>query len=122
LENRKDRRFPEKNAVLLNASSLDPQSLNLGEINAFTHDISLSGARILCKQDFPVGRIVRIVIDLKRSHQSVRVDGKVIWSRKSKRGKNFEIGVEFLHTMSETILSLIRHLYGKEVGIPSSVS
>lgn len=121
LENRKDKRFGERNPVLIREASLAPAIAAAG-INAFTHDISVSGARISSRVDYPVGCVIRIDIDLRRTHQSLSMDGEVIWSRKSKNGKRFDLGVEFEHSIPGTILSLIRHFYGKEVGIPSSVS
>ena len=122
LENRKDKRFGERNPVLIRDASPAPGiTANVG-INAFTHDISVSGARISSRVDYPVGCIIRIDIDLRRTRQSLRVDGEVIWSRKSENGKRFDLGVEFEHSIPDTILSLIKHFYGKEVGIPSSVS
>jgi len=122
LENRKDKRFGERNAVLIRDACLSPRTAASGGFNAFTHDLSVSGARISSLVDYPVGSVIRIDIDLTRTHQSLRVDGEVVWSRKSKDGKRFEIGVEFEHRLPDTILSLIKHFYGKEVGIPSSVS
>jgi len=122
LENRKDKRFGERNPVLIKDAGPAPGIAANGGINAFTHDLSVSGARISSRVDYPVGSVIRIDIDLTRTHQSLRVDGEVVWSRKSKDGKRFEIGVEFEHRLPDTILSLIKHFYGKEVGIPSSVS
>lgn len=122
LENRKDKRFGERNTVLIRDAGPVPGIPANGGINAFTRDISVSGARISSRVDYPVGCIIRIDIDLRRTHQSLRVDGEVIWTRKSKNGSRFEIGVEFEHRIPDTILSLIKHFYGKEVGIPSSVS
>jgi len=122
LENRKDKRFGERNAVLIRDACLSPRTAASGGFNAFTHDLSVSGARISSLVDYPVGSVIRIDIDLRRTHQSLRVDGEVVWTRKSKNGKRFEIGVEFEHRLPDTILSLIKHFYGKEVGIPSSVS
>jgi PilZ domain len=122
LENRKDKRFGERNPVLIKDACLSPGTAASGGFNAFTHDLSVSGARISSRVDYPVGSVIRIDIDLRRTRQSLRVDGEVVWTRKSKNGKRFEIGVEFEHKLPDTILSLIKHFYGKEVGIPSSVS
>lgn len=122
MENRKDKRFGERNDVLIRYMYQAPGTAANGGINAYTKDISVSGARICSKLNFPVGYDIQIVIDLKRTQQSLKVDGEVIWTRKSRNGKNFEIGVQFLHSMPDTILSLIKHFYGKQVGIPTSVS
>jgi Tfp pilus assembly protein PilZ len=122
MEHRKDKRFSEQNLVRLKSRAQASGPADNAGIAAYTQDLSLSGAHICCKKDFPVGHIVRIAIDLERTHQSVKVDGQVIWTRKSDDGENFDMGVVFLHSISETILSLIRHFYAKQARIPSSVS
>jgi hypothetical protein len=122
MENRKDKRFGEQNNVLVKDNYLALGTGTNGGINAYTHDISVTGARIRTKLGFPVGYIIRIAIDLKRTQRSLRVDAEVIWTRKSKKGKHFDIGVQFLHSVPDTIILLIAHFYGKQAGIPSSVS
>lgn len=122
LETRKDKRFEEQNNVLIRDSFLSPAPAIGFVINAHTHDLSMSGARICSQQDFPVGYIVRIVIDLKRTRQSLNIEGEVMWVRECKGGKHFDLGVHFIHNIPDTILALIKHLYAKDVAIPSSVS
>jgi hypothetical protein len=123
MENRKDKRFVERNTVLIKSTSDGHEALFGQGVNAHTHDISLSGARICTPHYFPVGSVVRIVIDLERTHQSIKVDGEVKWTRKSEEDDDlFECGVEFLHSISHTLLSLIKHLYSERNGIPSSIS
>ncbi len=122
MEHRKDKRFVEENNVVIKGALEPREAAGNRGINACTRDLSLSGARISSQQDFPVGSVIRIVIDLERTHQSLKIDGEVKWTRKSEDGERFEIGVEFLHSISQTLLSLIRHLYSEREGIPSSVS
>jgi hypothetical protein len=122
LESRKDKRFEEQNNVLIRDPNLSAGPSAKAVINAHTHDLSVSGARICSRQKFPVGHIVRIVIDLKRTRQSLGVEGEVIWARECKGGKHVDLGVRFIHSIPDTVLALIKHLYGKDVGIPSSVS
>ena len=122
MENRKDKRFREQNDVLIKDMGEPAETAAGSRINAYTHDISVSGARICSKRDFPVGYVLRIVIDLENTDEPFCVDGEVIWIRKNKNNRDFDIGVEFLHNISDTILSLIKHFYGKKVGIPSAVS
>jgi len=122
MDNRKDKRFGERNPVLIREAGQAPGITAHGGINAFTHDISVSGARISSRVDYPVGCVIRIDIDLRRTRQTLRLDGEVVWTRKSENGHRFDLGVEFEHRIPDTILSLIKHFYGKGVGIPSSVS
>ncbi len=124
MDNRKDKRFLERNTVFIKSTSEGHEPVYGNGINAHTHDISLSGARICSSQYFPIGSIVRIVIELERTHQSIKVDGEIKWTKKSEEdGDLFESGVEFLHSISQTLLSLIKHLYAeKNGGIPTAVS
>ncbi|MGZ5424707.1 MAG: PilZ domain-containing protein [Candidatus Aminicenantales bacterium] len=122
MENRKDKRFLERDSTRIKDMCLDQETSGKRGVNAYTHDLSVSGARISSTLDFPVGYVLRIVIDLGGADPSLEVDGEVVWTRKNEDGKRFDIGVEFLHNLSDTILLLINHFYGKEVGIPSLVS
>jgi len=124
MDNRKDKRFLERNAVFVKTTSDGTEAFFGHGINAHTHDISLSGARICTPHYFPVGSVVRIVIDLERTRQSIKVDGEIKWTKKSEEDDDlFESGIEFLHNISQTLLSLIKHLYAeKNGGIPTSVS
>ncbi len=122
VENRKDKRFAEQDKVLIKAMGQDRETAVAAAINAYTHDISLTGARIHTRLVFPVGYIVRIVIDLKRTPHPLSIEGEVVWTRKDEDGKHHDIGVRFLHTIPDTILLLISNFYGKRTGIPSSIS
>jgi hypothetical protein len=124
MDKRKDKRFLERNTIFIKSTSEGHEPVYGIGVNAYTHDISLSGARICSSQYFPIGSVVRIVIELERTHQSIKVDGEIKWSKKSEEEDDlFESGVEFLHSISQTLLSLIKHLYAeKNGGIPTAVS
>lgn len=124
MDNRKDKRFLEQNAAFIKSTSEGLEPVYGHGIIAHTHDLSLSGARICSPQYFPVGSVVRLVIELERTHQSIKVDGEIKWSRKSEEEADLhESGVEFLHSISQTLLSLIKHLYAdRNGGIPTSIS
>jgi hypothetical protein len=125
MDHRKDKRFAERNTVFIKTTSEGGEAHFGNGINAHTHDISLSGARIRTPHYFPVGSVVRIVIDLERTHLSIKVDGEIKWTKKSEEDDDlFESGVEFLHSISQTLLSLIKHLYAEKNGggIPANVS
>ena len=122
MENRKDKRFLERDNMRIKDAGQATKTSPKRGINAHTHDISVTGARISSSQDFPVGYVIRIVIDFGGADPALEVDGEVVWTRKSEDGTRFDIGVEFLHNLSDTILLLIKHFYGKDVGIPSLVS
>jgi hypothetical protein len=125
MDNRKDKRFMERNTVFIKSTCKDGEALYGHGINAHTHNLSLSGARICTPYYFPVGSIVRIFIDLERTHQSIKLDGEIKWTKKSEENEDlFESGVEFLHSISQTLMSLIKHLYAERKGgrTPTSAS
>ncbi len=123
MEHRKEKRIQERNAVFIKSAEELNETNNHGVgITAYTYDLSLGGARLAAPKYFPVGTVMRIVIELERTGQSVQVDGEVKWARPSSEDGVFEMGVEFLHNISQTILSLIRHLYSVGNGITTSVS
>jgi PilZ domain len=122
MNNRKEKRFGERHDILIKDPDLGWNPGAPIKINAHTSDISVSGARLTCKTDFPVGRVLHIVLHFNRTDQILCVDGEVKWTRKDGKGKCYEIGVEFLHTIPDTVVSLIGHFYGKDVGLPTAVA
>ena len=122
MEHRKEKRIPEKNPVYIKSAEESRGDNHGVGIMAYTYDISLGGARLFCAKPFAVGTVLRIVLELKRTNQVVQVDGEVKWSMPREEDGLFEMGVEFLHNISLTILSLLRHLYGMGNGVSTSVS
>jgi hypothetical protein len=121
MKNRKEKRFAELHRVLVKDRWAQRNPAYRGT-NAQTFDLSVSGARICSEQEFPAGYVVRIAIDLEKAGDPLEVDGAVVWTRKSEAGPGCEMGVEFLHNIPTTVVSLIKHFYGKKVGVPSLVS
>ena len=119
---RKEKRIEERNTVVIRsaADGKGPFS-NLG-VNAYTYDLSLGGTRLFTEKPFPEGTVIRIVIELAKTCQTIQVDGEVKWMKKSEADGLYEVGVEFLHDISQTILTLIRHLYGAASEIPTCVT
>jgi c-di-GMP-binding flagellar brake protein YcgR len=123
MEKRREKRFLEKNEVLIKSAINGKETTGSVGANAYTFDLSLAGARIRSEQFFDIGTIIRININLERTGQSIKVDGEVKWFRKNEEDEIYELGVEFLHSISQTLLSLIRHLYSdRAAGIPSMVT
>ena len=121
MEKRREKRIAEENRVVIEYRSDDPKSDKMEDSYALTKDVSIGGARIVTDRLIPVGTTIRIKLTLSRSRQIVTLDGEVKWVEVLSEDELFEVGVEFLHEVSKTVLSLITHLYGNEHGIPSSV-
>jgi Tfp pilus assembly protein PilZ len=119
---RKEKRIEERNTVVIrSAGSANGLHANLSA-NAYTYDLSLGGTRLFTDRPFAVGTTIRILIELAKTCQTIQVDGEVKWMRRNEAEGVYEIGVEFLHHISQTILTLIRHLYGAGSEIPSNVT
>ena len=121
-EKRREKRLRDENKAVVHSVREGKDLVGGIDINALTCDISPGGAKILTHKFYPFDSHIRIQIDLSNSGQMLEVDGKVKWIKKMDDEELFEIGVEFLHSISQTILALLEHLYGNNVKIPSSVS
>ena len=118
-ERRKRNRFSEQNGVLIRTSVDKYQGAGIA---AHTYDLSTGGARIVTSKSYTVGTIIRVRLDLAGTDQFVNLDGEVKWVKSRPNEDIYEIGVEFQRLTSQAVLSLIRHLYGRQNGIPSMVA
>ena len=119
LERRKRHRFIERNEVLIRTAIDKYQGPGIA---AHTFDLSTGGARIVTSKSYVEGTSIRIRLNLNGTDQVVNLDGIVRWLRPQADGELFEIGVEFERLTSQAVLALIRHLYGRNEGIPSTVA
>jgi len=120
IEKRKSKRIKEENRLLIEASSPAAPDRSLA-INAFTKDISLTGARIWTDLPFPLASKLNLTLYLSRSRQVIRMRATVKWGKECHNGL-YEIGVRFQPGIPDTLMALITHFYGREEGIPSEVS
>jgi c-di-GMP-binding flagellar brake protein YcgR len=118
-ERRKRNRFVERNEVLLRTVVDKYQGAGIA---AHTYDLSTGGARIVTSKSYPVGTFIRVRLNLSGTDQSINLDGEVKWLRQKEDEGLYEIGVEFQRLTSQAVLALIRHLYGRHEGIPSTVA
>ena len=119
LERRRRKRFVERNDVFIRPFFRNGDGL---KTEGCTYDLSTGGARILTREPFEVGTLLRIRIHLAGTPRAVLLDGEVKWRRRNEGSGLFEQGIEFLHLTSPKVLALIRHLYGHEEGATSSVA
>lgn len=119
-ERRREKRKIEEDLVIIEYFP-DNGSATTKKHGAMTQDLSIGGARMLTDKFFPVGTPFQITLTLRKTKQQVRVRGKVKWVKEDPESELFEIGVEFLHNISKTVLSLISHLYGQAQDVESVV-
>jgi hypothetical protein len=111
-EKRKEQRKKEENKVLLELFAEEESSRKHIAVNALTHDISLSGARLVCDSSFPIGTPMKIRITLSKTHKIVNLEGQVRWVRDVQDGELFEMGVQFIHSLPNKVMVLLQHLFG----------
>ncbi len=119
IERRRRHRFAERNEVLIRTSADKYQGAGIA---AHTFDLSTGGARIVTAKCYAVGSALRIRLNLAGTDQFVNLEGDVRWCRPAKDEGLFEIGLEFQRLTSQAVLTLLRHLYGRNEGIPTTVS
>jgi c-di-GMP-binding flagellar brake protein YcgR len=119
MQRRKDRRFKQwnKTKIRLMADGQDPAIA--AEIEAFTYDLSLGGARVHSQERFETGSLLRLRIELVRTRDVISVEGRVRWLRPNEAEGIYEIGVEFLHVTPQALMGLMKNLHDGRV-VPSS--
>jgi Tfp pilus assembly protein PilZ len=118
-ERRKRNRFVERNDVLIRTAADKYQGAGIA---AHTYDLSTGGARVITSKSYPLGSVIRIRLNLAGTDQFVNLDGEVKWIRPRDSQDLYEIGIEFQRLTSQAVLTLIRHLYGRHDGIPTTVA
>jgi hypothetical protein len=110
-QKRKDRRFKQWNKTQIWALTEPRNSNGHPAVEAFTYDISIGGARVHSMESFEVGSLLRLQVELARTHETLRVEGVVKWRRREESANVFEMGIEFQHTSMLTVLSLMKNLH-----------
>lgn len=110
-QRRRDRRVKQWNKAQLKVLGGDPGTTGLAASEAYTYDLSLGGARVHSPANLRVGTRVSLRIELVRSRETVTIDGQVKWTRPSEAENVYEMGIEFDHSSSATIMSLMRNLH-----------
>jgi len=112
MQNRKDNRIKQWNKAVIKPLPKGQDSLLANEVNAVTCDLSLGGARIHTTELFELGTVLRLNIDLVRSHETISLKGQVKWVKRDEAENVFELGVEFDHETAQTVTSLMKNLHG----------
>lgn len=110
MQRRKDRRIKQWNKTLIRfAGPSGPV-----EIEAYTSDISLGGARIHSPEALAAGALIQLRIELVRSLETITIEGLVKWSRHHEGDAIHELGVEFQHSASNAFMSLMKNIHDIE--------
>ncbi len=121
MKKRREKRFRQWNKATIRAAEAGRETFSSEGTNAFTYDLSLGGARIHSDREFPVGTIIQVQIQLSRTGQYVSIESEVRWIKKNDAENVYEMGVEFLHRIPQTLMSLMKNLYDESSRIPTTV-
>lgn len=121
MKKRREKRFRQWNKATVRAAEAGRDTFHTEGTPAFTYDLSLGGARIHTEREFPVGTIVQVQIQLSRTGQFISIESEVKWVRQSEPDNIYEMGVEFLHRIPQTLMSLMKNLYDESSRIPATV-
>jgi hypothetical protein len=119
IEKRKDKRVKEENRVLIDITPAGERNETL-TANAFTRDISVTGARIWTDRLYPLNAKLRLTLYLSRSRQVIRIASVVRWMKSGDDGL-YEMGIQFQPGMPDSIMALIKHIYSKDQRIPTVI-
>ncbi len=121
MKKRREKRFRQWNRAMIRAAEAGRTSFDSEGGNAFTYDLSLGGARIHAEKGYPVGTAIQVQIELSRTGQSVLIESEVKWVKENAAEGHWEMGVEFLHRLPRTLMSLMKNLYDENSRIPVTV-
>ena len=110
---RSEKRVKEKNDAVIEYYE-NKQTKIKSTAFGLTKDISFNGARILTHKRIPLGTEVKLVLDLSKSQQNLSIWAKVMWISDVEEDVLYEIGVKFDHGISNTVIKMLTHVYGKQ--------
>lgn len=117
-DKRREKRVKEENKLICHVVS-DNKNVNCKKIfYTLTKDISLGGVNIRTDTFLPIDTVVKIELSLPKMQKIVSVRGKVKWAKSLYGDEVYEIGLEFMDTPPNAIVSLIGHLYSKQKDSP----
>ena len=121
-DKRREQRTDEENKVVIQLAAQADSRNAQKEVCGLTRDISVGGARIVTDSPLPPGTLCKLNLALSKSRQKVIMEGRVKWVRNLHEKGLYEVGVEFMHEVHDTIRVLMEHLYGQEKTLPASGS
>ena len=110
-DRRKEIRVEEENRITLRLISEHKLPNGKKICYALTKDVSAGGVKILTDTLLPTNTLLKIEFPLSRAHKVVSVTGKIKWVKSLYNRELFEMGLEFVDTSPENIMSLLEHIY-----------
>lgn len=118
-EKRKNQRIREERKVIVEFYPRGKNSHPNNVTYALTRDVSEGGVRLLTDRYFPVGTMLKITLSLAHKGQIAKVVAKVKWVQNFHTSDLFEMGIEYMHEIPESIKSMMNKHQDKDEEIPS---
>jgi Tfp pilus assembly protein PilZ len=119
-DKRKDQRIREEKKVVIEFYPGGKDSRPKNVTYALTRDVSEGGVRLLTDRYFLVGTLLKITLSHSQSKQIINVAAQVKWVKNFHTSDLFEMGIEYVHEIPESVLSMMKNHDGKEAKVPSS--
>jgi len=117
-EKRKDQRFKEEKKVVIDFYPGDKQLRPNNVTYALTRDVSEGGVRLLTDRYFSVGTLLKITLSSSRTKKIVNVVAKVMWVHNFHASDLYEMGIEYMHEIPDSIKTMMSDHREKDAGIP----
>ena len=117
-EKRKDKRFKEEKKVVIEFYPGEKELRPKNVTYALTRDVSEGGVRLLTDRYFAVGTLLKITLSSPRTKKIVNVVAKVKWVQNFYSSDLYEMGIEFMHEIPESVKTMMSDHRGKNAEIP----
>jgi hypothetical protein len=118
-EKRKDQRIREEKKVVIEFYPEGKDQRPKNVTYALTRDISEGGQRLLTDRYFSVGTLLKITLSLSHTKQIVNVVAMVKWVQNFHTSDLYEMGIEYMHEIPESVKIMMNDHRGKDEEIPS---
>ena len=112
-EKRRAKRVKENAEVTITLIGQDDLPVSSRVIRHTAKDISLFGIRIQSNTFIPINSNLKIELALGPQNRSVTAYGKVRWAKSLYGDELFEMGIEFVDTLPETVRILRDYIAGQ---------
>ena len=100
IEKRRHRRVDKKLKVTYKITATEEEAedinLNRQKVSVLSVDISLAGMQLICDEDIPIDKIVRLDVEVEGEDKPLVTFAEVRWVSKDEKLNKYRVGMEFL--------------------------
>ncbi|MGD9347133.1 MAG: PilZ domain-containing protein [Candidatus Aminicenantes bacterium] len=113
-EKRKNQRYKEEKKVVIEFYPGEKELRPKNVTYALTRDVSEAGVRLLTDRYFSVGTLLKITLSSSRTKRIVNVVAEVKWVQNFHTSDLYEMGIEFMHEIPESVKTMMSDHRGKD--------